>query len=92
MRVLGWPGKGRLNALAVYVHQQKTWVPVPEQGGGEKACGGATPKRKTSVYLIFSWGGSSIPKNQDLSRGDKWMKIDRYMRKQGLWMIRIYKY
>ena len=50
-----WDGLGRAhwNAVAVYIHQQKTWVPV--HGWWGRKHGAAISKRKTSVYL-FSLG------------------------------------
>lgn len=81
-----WDGLGRAhwNALAVHVHQQKTWVPVPEQGGGGESMEEQHQRGKPLSTLFSPGGGSFQSPNQDLSLGDKWMKIDRYMRKQGL--------
>lgn len=66
-----WDGLGRAhwNALAVYVHQQKTWVPVPEQGGGGESMEEQHQRGKPLSTLFSPWGGSSIPKPRFIPGG-----------------------
>lgn len=64
-----WDGLGRAhwNAVAVYIHQQKTWVPVHEQGGGGESM--EQQYQEENLCLPFLPGVVPQSPNQDLSLG-----------------------
>lgn len=64
-----WDGLGRAhwNAVAVYVHQQKTWVLCTNRVVGEKAWSSNT--KEENLCLPFLPGVVPQSLNQDLSLG-----------------------